>query len=240
MILPGGRTINCAHRGASGQAPENTLGALERAIALGATMAEIDVRLTADGRLAVIHDAGCERTTNGRGRVADLTMAALAALDAGSWFDAAWCDEPVPELGQVLDLARGRLALNIELKPDGRPQAMLDELLRQLAGHVDGRECVVTSFDAGLIDALKARAPQQAAGHIFGRDELPEWAFSAKVEVISAEKSLVDAAFCEFATAAGKSVHVWTVDEPAAMRRLMDLGVDAIITNHPERFPGPR
>lgn len=237
MIPPGGRTINCAHRGASGQAPENTLGALERAIVLGADMAEIDVRLTADGRLAVIHDATCERTTGGHGRVADLTMAQLAQLDAGSWFDASWGDQRVPELSHVLDLARGRLRLNIELKPDGRPQAMLDELLRQLARCDDARTCVVTSFDADLIDELKARAPGQAAGYIFGRGELPEWAFSAKVDLLSAEQSLVDAAFCEFAAAAGKEVHVWTVDEPARIRGFLALGVDVVITNHPERFP---
>ena len=237
MISPSGQTINCAHRGASGQAPENTLGALERAIVLGAGMAEIDVRLTADGRLAVIHDATCERTTNGQGRVADLTMAALAHLDAGTWFDASWSDQRVPELGQVLDLASGRLRLNIELKPDHRPEAMLDELLRRLAGHPGANGCVVTSFDADLIDELKSRAPRQPAGYIFGRGELPEWAFSAKVEVLSAEHSLVDAAFCEFAAAAGKAVHVWTVDEPAAMRRFLALGVEAIITNRPERFP---
>lgn len=239
MILPGGRTYNCAHRGASGQAPENTLGALERAIALGADMAEIDLRLTADGRLAVIHDATCERTTGAAGRVAELTMAALARLDAGSWFDPAWAAERVPELGQVLALARGRLRLNLELKPDGRPEAMLDELLRQLALHGVADQCVVTSFDADLVDELKVRAPRVAAGYIFGPGDLPGWAFSAKVEVLSAEQSLVDAAFCEFATAADKSVHVWTVDEPAAMRHFAGLGVDAVITNHPERWPGP-
>jgi glycerophosphoryl diester phosphodiesterase len=237
MILPGGRTNNCAHRGASGQAPENTLGALERAIALGADMAEIDLRLTADGRLAVIHDATCERTTSGRGPVAALTMQELASLDAGSWFGPEWGDQHVPELGQVLDLARGRLLLNLELKPDGRPEAMLDELLRQVALHDFAAHCVVTSFDADLIDELKQRAPAQVAGYIFGSGELPGWSFSAKVDVLSVEHSLVDAAFCEFAAASDKMVHVWTVDEPAAMRRFAGLGVDAVITNHPERFP---
>lgn len=237
MILPGGRTNNCAHRGASGQAPENTLGALERAIVLGADMAEIDVRLTADGRLAVIHDATCERTTSGRGPVSALTMAELQRLDAGSWFGVDWAAERVPELGDVLRLSGDRLILNIELKPDGRAEVMLDELLRQLAKHAFARHCVVTSFDVDLIDELKARAPGQAVGYVFGAGELPAWAFRAKVEVLSAERSLVDAAFCEFATAADKMVHVWTVDDPAEMRHFLTLGVDAVITNHPERFP---
>ncbi|MBK8167902.1 MAG: glycerophosphodiester phosphodiesterase [bacterium] len=237
MILPGERTYNCAHRGASGQAPENTLGALERALALGADMAEADLRLTADGLLALIHDATLERTTSGHGRVADRTMVELAQLDAGSWFEPAWHDQRVPALGEALSLARGRLRLNLELKADGRHEAMLDELLRQLARHDMAAQCVVTSFDADLIDELKARAPHVAAGYIFGPGDLPGWAFSAKVEVLSAEQSLVDAAFCEFATAAGKSVHVWTVDEPAAMRHFAALGVDAVITNHPERWP---
>ncbi len=237
MIVPDGRTNNCAHRGASGQAPENTLGAIGRALGLGADMVEIDVRLTADGRLAVIHDATIERTTSGHGPVAALTMAELGALDAGAWFGPEWAGERVPELVDVLDAVRGRARLNIELKPDDRPEAMLDELLRQLALHDFARHCVVTSFDADLVDELKARAPQQAAGYIFGRGELPGWAFSAKVEVLSAEHTLVDAAFCEFATAADKAVHVWTIDAPADMRRFVDMGVDAVITNHPERFP---
>ncbi len=240
MILPGVQTINCAHRGASGQAPENTLGALTRALALGADMAEIDVRLTADGLLAVIHDATLERTTDGQGPVSARTMAELKKLDAGSWFGREWAGERIPELGEVLALAGGRLRLNIELKPDDRPEAMLDELLRQLALHDLDRRCVVTSFDADLVDELKARSPGQAAGYIFGADDLPGWAFSAKVEVLSAERSLVDAAFCEFAAAAGKAVHVWTVDEPADMRHFQQLGVDAVITNHPERFPARR
>lgn len=238
MILPGGRTHNCAHRGASGQAPENTLGALARAVALGADLAEIDVRLTADGQLAVIHDATLERTTSGSGRVAEHTLAELQALDAGSWFGPQWRGERVPSLDEVLAFARGRLPLNLELKPDGPPQQLLDAALQALERHDATDHCVVTSFDADLIDELKARAPAQAAGYIFGAGELPGWAFSAKVEVLSAEHTLVDAAFCEFATAAGKAVHVWTVDEPAAMRRFADLGVDAVITNHPERWPG--
>jgi glycerophosphoryl diester phosphodiesterase len=238
MILPGGRTHNCAHRGASGQAPENTLSALARALALGADLAEIDVRLTADGQLAVIHDATLERTTTGSGRVAQHTLAELQALDAGAWFGPQWRGERVPALDEVLAFARGRLPLNLELKPDGRPQQLLDEVLRALERHDEAGRCLVTSFDADLIDELKARAPARVAGYIFEAGELPGWAFSAKVDVLSAEHTLVDAAFCEFATAAGKAVHVWTVDDPAAMRRFADLGVDAVITNHPERWPG--
>lgn len=238
MILPGGRTHNCAHRGASGQAPENTLSALARAVALGADLAEIDVRLTADGHLVVIHDATLGRTTTGSGRVAQLTLAEVRAQDAGAWFGPQWRGERVPTLDEVLTFARGRLPLNLELKPDGRPLQLLDEVLRALERNDAAGHCLVTSFDADLIDELKARAPGQAAGYIFGAGELPGWAFSAKVEVLSAEHTLVDAAFCEFATAAGKAVHVWTVDDPAAMRRFADLGVDAVITNHPERWPG--
>lgn len=239
MIIPGGRTLNCAHRGASGSAPENTLGALERAVALGADMAEVDLRLTADGRLALIHDATLERTTSGRGRVADHAMAELAQLDAGSWLDAPWRGQRVPELGEALALARGRLRLNLELKPEGRPGAMLDELLRQLARHDMAGQCVVTSFDAGLIDLLKMRAPDVAVGCILGPGAAPDLAFGGAFELLSAEQSLVDAVFCARAAAAGKAVHVWTVDEPDAMRRFIALGVAAVITNHPERWPRP-
>jgi len=108
-------TINCAHRGASGHAPENTIAALEKAIAQGAGMAEIDIQQTADDRFAVFHDDLLDRTTNGVGPLWEKTLAELQTLDAGSWFGPGWSGERIPSLEEVLEITRGRLPLNIDL-----------------------------------------------------------------------------------------------------------------------------
>lgn len=237
MIRPTREVINCAHRGASGSAPENTLASIEQAINLGADMAEIDVQPTCDGMLAVFHDDVLERTSNGCGLLRERTMSELGRLDAGSWYGPEWTGQPIPELGEVLDLVRGRLRLNIEMKGDAWTGRDLDELVRRLREHDGTLPCQVTSFDNSLIDELRLKAPELRIGYILGPGEVPSWAFHARVDLLSAERSLVDAAFLEFAVAAGKDVHVWTVDDPAEMARLIALGVDGIITNHPERFP---
>lgn len=237
MIDPEGGVINCAHRGASGSAPENTMAAIEQAVELGADMVEIDVQPTVDGKLAVIHDATLARTTNGDGLVRMCTMAELKSFDAGSWYGHRWAGERIPELGEVLEHTRGRLRLNIELKEFHGDERALAELLRLLQDHDDIERCLVTSFDNELINDLKLRAEGLTVGYILGADEMPSWAFRARVELLSVKRTLVNAAFVEFSTAAAKTVHVWTVNDPAEMAHLIDLGVDGIITNHPELFP---
>src|SRR5581483_879272 len=111
-----GRPLIGAHRGASARAPENTLWAFRAALADGAELIELDVHLTRDGRLAVIHDETTGRTTGVDGAVAELTMAELRALDASRVKGGAWTGQSIPELGEVLALARGRVALNVEIK----------------------------------------------------------------------------------------------------------------------------
>jgi glycerophosphoryl diester phosphodiesterase len=103
----GGRTRVIAHRGFSGVAPENTLVAIRRGIEIGADMAEIDVTLSKDGYVVVIHDETLDRTTNGTGPVSDATLEELQRLDAGSWFAPEFAGEKIPTLGEVLDLVRG-------------------------------------------------------------------------------------------------------------------------------------
>src|SRR6202521_1749845 len=105
-----------AHRGHSTAAPENTLAALGAAWRAGATVAEIDVRMTRDGELVLLHDPTLDRTTTGHGPVSARTLAELAELDAGGWFGAAFAGEAIPRLDEVLDWARGKIGLLVELK----------------------------------------------------------------------------------------------------------------------------
>jgi glycerophosphoryl diester phosphodiesterase len=138
----GGRPLLCGHRGACVHAPENTLAGFARATELGAELLELDVRLTRDGALAIIHDENVDRTTNGTGRVADLSWDEIRALDAGIRFGAAFSGERVPSLGEVLDWARGRAYLAVEVK---EPAPLHPGVLERIAA---------TIVEAGMADQV--------------------------------------------------------------------------------------
>ena len=232
-------TINCAHRGASGHAPENTIAAVEKAIVLGAAMAEIDIQQTADDKFAVFHDDLLDRTTNGAGPLWEKTLAELQALDAGSWFGPEFAGERIPSLEEVLETTRGRLPLNIELKLHGHERQLVELVIRTLHDNNIEDHCLVTCFDHQVAVAVKQADGALTVGAILGRQQYADGIFNLPVDVLSAEKSLVDSDFMTAARSAGKQVHVWTVNDPEEMNRLIGLGVDAVITNYPDRFPGP-
>ncbi len=147
------------HRGYHAKYPENTLIAFQAAIEAGVTMIELDVMLSHDRKLVVIHDATLDRTTNGKGSVADLPLAELKQLDAGSWFDAQFADQQIPELSEVLDLVNGRAYVNIEIKSDAYeslhpPDAIekqVVELLRQ-KNLLD--TSMISSFDVNILEQI--------------------------------------------------------------------------------------
>ena len=244
--------INCAHRGASGHAPENTIAAVEKAIALGATMAEIDIQQTADDKFAVFHDDLLDRTTNGTGPLWQKNLAELQTLDAGSWFGPEWADQRIASLEEILETTRGRLPLNIELKLHGRERRLVDLVIRTLHDNNIEDHCpdsapnfgmnngLVTCFDHKIAAEIKQADSTLTVGIILGRQQNLAGIFAAPVDVLSAEKVLIDEDFMAAARGAAKKVHAWTVNDPEEMRRLIDLGVDAVITNYPDRFPGPQ
>jgi glycerophosphoryl diester phosphodiesterase len=230
------RFFRCAHRGASGHAPENTLAAIRLAMEMGVEMCELDVQQTADGRLVVTHDDALDRTTNGKGKVWEMTLAELQQYDAGSWFDSRFAGEKLPALEEVIALVRGKMPLNIEAKIHGHERNFASLIVETLRRERFDDECVVTSFDHKVVDEIKTLAPELAVGYIFGWREFSAAVFSGKAELLSAHYSLVDAAFLERAHAAGKKVHVWTVNDQWLMRRMIEMGVDGIITNYPDRL----
>ena len=222
----------CAHRGASGHAPENTLAAVVLAADQGAVMTEIDVQLSADGQAVVIHDETLDRTTTGRGPVAEHTLAELQALDAGSWFGEKWQGEKIPTLAEVIMAVGGRLKLNIELKGAGGPE-LEAEVVRVVKEHGFADRCLLTSFDHARIDRLDTHWRR---GYIIGQDSWRREFLQAQVQVLSVEQSLVDAELVLAAHRAGKEVHVWTVNDTGDMKRMISYSVDAIITNYPDRL----
>jgi glycerophosphoryl diester phosphodiesterase len=155
-----GRIHVCGHRGHSAGAPENTLPALRAAAELGATVAEVDVALTRDDEIVLLHDEILDRTTNGKGRVAELTLAEVKSLDAGVWFGPEFAGTAVPTLHEALATARDAgLGLLVESKERQRPDLMTERLVRLLQSENAFDDLLVISFDHVWLLALKERCP---------------------------------------------------------------------------------
>lgn len=230
------KPIICAHRGASGHAPENTLAAMRMAMEMGAHMAELDVQQTADDRLAVFHDDKLNRTSTGSGFLWEKSLAELQEMDAGAWFDPHFRGEPIPTLEEVIALVRGKMRLNIEVKMHGHEREVAKLVVETIRRENFIEQCLVSSFDRQVVDQIKRLAPELKVGYIFSKKEYDERVFAGPVEVLSANERLIDQTFMQRAHAAGKEVHVWTVNDTAKMRKMIDLGVDCIITNYPDRL----
>ena len=226
------RVLVVAHRGASGLAPENTLASFKKAMEIGADYSELDVHQSKDGQVVVMHDETLDRTTNGSGGIWEYTVDELKKLDAGSWFSAEFAGEPIPTLSEVIDLVKGKMKLNIEIKISGHEPDIAQKVVEIIRAKDFSKDCMITSFDMATVKKVKEIAPDLVTGFIFARD-YPEEVFSGNWEVLSVNKKEVDEAFMAKAKKADKQVHVWTVNKKENMKRLIDLGVDGIITNYP-------
>ena len=234
QLLP----LNIAHRGASAVAPPNTLAAFEKAAALGADGIELDVHLSADGEPVVIHDFTVDATTDGSGRVAQLTLAQLKRLDAGAHFGPAFAGEPIPTLEEVLRVVGKRLLLNIELKSAGLRDSGLERaVVAQIARAVESDSRVIlSSFNPLSLWRVKKIAPHIPVGLLDRPDCLHRACLACFFPhaALHPEHTMVDARYMARARQRGYRVNVWTVDDPDEMRHLIDLGVDGIITNLPD------
>ncbi len=228
-------TENCAHRGASSQAPENTVAALELAIRLGATMAEIDIQQTADDHLVLFHDDALGRTSNGSGLLWEQKLSQLKKLDAGSWFSEEFQSERIPELAEAVEAVRGRLKLNIELKMHGHERELPSLVAAELKGLDCLEWCLVSSFDHAAVDHLGKLLPDLKTGYIVGRGNWNDDLLVRSTEVLSLEKSMITPNLVRKIHSATKEVHVWTVNETADIQQMRDLKVDAVISNYPHR-----
>lgn len=226
--------LNIAHRGASGRFPENTLKAFAAAMDAGAQMCELDVHLTIDGTVVVIHDETVERTTDGRGAVRSMTLEELKRLDAGIRFGGEFAGERIPTLEEVMTLAEGRCGLNIEIKSAGVERKVCELIVgrRALA------TAMISSFDWDALAVVRHFQPRVRVGLLASQwpARLVGAAFELKAESINPRSDIVTEDLCIAAHERNLSVYTWTVDEPAEMRRLIAFGVDGIMTNYPERL----
>ncbi|MFQ5630785.1 MAG: glycerophosphodiester phosphodiesterase, partial [bacterium] len=173
--------INCAHRGASGYAPENTLIAMQKAIELGAQMSELDVQQTADDALVLFHDDKLNRTSTGKGYLWEKSLAELQTLDAGSWYAKEFSGEPIPTLEQVIELVRGKMRLNIEIKLHGYERHVAQLVVGKIKQANFGDECIVTSCGHDVADSIKALAPELTVGYIFDHSQYSDAVCASRV-----------------------------------------------------------
>ncbi len=227
-----------AHRGASADAPENTLPAFRRALDGGADLVELDYHHTRDGEPYVFHDKTLDRTTDAVARwggtgllLADRTADELAALDAGSWFHSRFRGTRVPHLGSALDVIQDGALTLIERKAGDAP-TLLDLLAKkQCMEHV-----VVQSFDWRFLAACRDREPRLVLGALGSKaltTERLDQIEQTGARVVGWKDEDVDAAAVEAVHARGLKLWVYTVDSDQRARALAALGVDAIITNRP-------
>jgi glycerophosphoryl diester phosphodiesterase len=242
-----------AHRGGAGLAPENTMAAIRNALSLGVDVIELDLHVSADGSIVVIHDATLERTTNGRGAVRGTSLAALQRLDAGAWFNARFAGERIPTLREVLDaiLSSGndRVRLNLETKYDTRgpaPPAEFEAQVLQVLREAGWRDrAIIQSFHYPSIERVKALDPAVTTAAL--RSPLTPTldpvglVRSVRADIYSPGASLVNRDIVEALHRAGIPVVPWTVNQPSAMEMLLSMGIgmlrgDGIITDYPDRL----
>ncbi|WP_369405506.1 glycerophosphodiester phosphodiesterase [Aneurinibacillus tyrosinisolvens] len=230
-----------AHRGWSGQAPENTLAAIKMAANHpDIAMLEIDVQLSRDGIPVIIHDYTLERTTNGAGKVGDFTLKELKELDAGSWFSTAAAGEAIPTLEEVLQETRGKVKLNLEIKRGGDwypgIEKKVADLVRQYAMESD---VIMTSFNHETIHTLSKVAPSIKTGLIiYGYPALIEELLAyTGASILSMGYQYITDNLVQSCLNHGVDLIAWTIDQPEDMQQIARMGERiAICTNYPERW----
>jgi glycerophosphoryl diester phosphodiesterase len=262
-ILRSRRFLNGGHRGASAYAPENTLPAFELAVAQGATILEVDVRLTQDEEVVVIHDARIDRTTDGHGEARLMTLSEIRALDAGRWFGASWTGVRVPTLAEVLQQFAGRVLIDVDMKDGTAVQLPGSSLDRdQSRGRTVVEDTAVSTLLARrtLEVATHARALDRIVLSGFGLHALAwirrtdprvltQWAVVASdvaedaaraasegFEVLSPQMNGATRANVSRAHDHGLAVFLYAPDDPATMAELIDIGVDAVHVDRPDRL----
>lgn len=218
--------LRIGHRGAAGHAPENTLSALELAITLGVDMVEFDVRRSADGALVLLHDDSVDRTTNGEGRIEDLSLRLLRELDAGG-------GESIPLLEEALACLSGRAGAMIELKVRG---IAADVCAKAQGADFHGTVIYASFFHEELLSVRKLMGDALTLALI--EDAPIHTAFATDVQATHAGLALnaVTPGLVKALQDEGIKVFVYTVDEPTDIARMKQMGVDGIISNFPDRI----
>ncbi len=220
-----------AHRGASGAAPENTLASVRQAIKDGADWIEIDVQETADGEVVVFHDGDFMRQSNVNLKIWDATVSDIAEIDIGSWFDAKFSSERTPTLRAVLDEARDKAKVLIELKYYGHDKKLEERVVQIVENAKMTPEIAVMSLKYDGVRKLRALRPKWEAGVLIAKSLGSPTKLDA--EFLAVHVNMATSAFIRSTHQADKQLMVWTVNDAISMSRLISLGVDGVITDEP-------
>lgn len=230
-----------AHRGASAYVPENTLPAFEKAVDIGADGVELDIHLSRDGRLVVIHDEMLDRTTNGHGFVKDFTLTELKKLDASKTMtNSGFCNLCIPTLGEVYELlADTELLVNVEVKNSiFLYPGILEKALEAEAKYGMSERVLYSSFNHYAMQELKRISPQSKTGLLYSTMLIDPWnaAMAANADALHPFFPCIANTPCMIPKCRknGIAVNTWTVDEPEYIRAMFMLGVDSVITNKPD------
>lgn len=234
------RLLVCAHRGASQASPENTIAALRMALDAGAQMVELDVQISKDHELVLIHDETLDRTTNGHGLVREHTFDELSQLDAGTWFHHDFAGEPIPRFIEAIELLKGKTYLNIEIKPQHASHETAHDIAR-IVQIVRDHEllpyAVFSSFDHSALVFVKSldRGVQTIALNVPGDDRRP----SRVVKTCGADA--YGCSLTELTRWRADNCHhnniplgVYTINTPAELELVLNFGVNAVVSNVPE------
>jgi glycerophosphoryl diester phosphodiesterase len=238
-----------AHRGYSAAYPENTISAFNAAADSGAHMIELDVSLSADRQPVVIHDDTVDRTTDGSGAVDALTLKQMERLDAGSWFDPKFHRERIPTLARVLDDVKGRLMVNIEIKPsafephrpaDAETHRPADAVEKQVLDLIDVRgmrnDIIVSSFEWRILENIMEMAPRIALGLLSDRpadENLRYWYTRIDGYSWHPDSRVLTASDVDAFHKLGASVFPYAVENEADAQRILAMGVDGLIVDDP-------
>ena len=221
-----------AHRGYSAAYPENTIPAFKGAIQVGADWAELDVQQTADGEVIVMHDSNLKRTTGLDKEVWQVTWDEIKDLDNGSWFDKKYQTVRIPTLKEVLKVCRGKIHLNIEIKPSGHDKDLEEQVAKLLKKYHMRDTCVVSSLKYDSLRKIKEADDSVETAYItsvsYGNFTDLEYA-----DGYSVESTLLSKSFVNKAQKAGKQIYVWTVNSEERLEKVVGMGIDNVITDDP-------
>ena len=230
--------LNFAHRGFSGRYPENTMLAFEKAIEAGCDGIELDVHLSADGELVIIHDEKVDRTADGTGYVGRMTLKELRGLDVSASYRGQYGVNRIPTLEEYLALAEEKgIMTNIELKTGIYTYPGIEEKTLELIDRFGMRDkIIISSFNHYSVKRMQALAPDMVYGFLEESRLINAASYAASngVQALHPEYHTVDEEFMEQAKKHGLAVNVWTVNTESSIRRLAGLGVDIMIGNYPD------
>jgi len=218
-----------SHAACGGHAPENTLAGIRKALGFGVDAIEIDVQASADGVPVLMHDLTVDRSTNGSGEVAALSLAELQGLDAGG--------EQVPTLAEALGLTAGTAVLVIEIKQPGIEERIA-AVVRERKALADA---MVWSFFPQALEGMRRAEPRIPAGLLVAAESLPSWhrkrelAVRTGLQAVSVFFAGINEEIARDCRRSGLALYAWTVDSKREMSRLAELGIDGICTNFPDR-----